>query len=227
MTAFILNQLSLHDSHFSKSNLKCKLREPMSDDQTDEKLMLRYQNGENEAFDVLFQRYNAPLFRYIARQSRQMAIAEEIFQDVWMSLVRARQQYAHSDKNKFSTYLYRIAHNRIVDYFRNQNIRDNVFCELSEDSWDNTKAAVQYQPDVKLDTQKKIDRLLKIVAQLPDNQREAFLLKEESGLSVQEIADITGVNRETAKSRLRYAFARLRHGMAGLGNDEGEGVHDA
>ena len=183
-----------------------------SAESTDEELMLHYRDGDAGAFDVLYTRHKGGVFRYLVRQCRNAAVAEELFQDVWMNLIRARARY--TVQARFTTYLYRLAHNRLIDHFRRQGHATVVALEPEEG-----EAAVD-PPDERappqdeaLDAKRQAERLLGLIAELPEPQREAFLLQQEGGMSVEEIAEATGVTRETAKSRLRYAMSKLRRGM--------------
>ena len=90
----------------------------MHDPISDEQLMLQYKDGDTSAFEVLYSRYRLPMFRYLQNQCGNAAIAEEIFQDVWMKLIRARERYEVTAS--FKTYIYRVAHNRLIDHYRKQ-----------------------------------------------------------------------------------------------------------
>lgn len=179
---------------------------------SDEELMLGYRDGDASAFDSLYARHKGGLYRYLLRQCRDAVVAEELFQDVWMNLIRARAGY--TVQAKFTTYLYRLAHNRLIDHYRRHAGATVVSFE------DGDGDEVLDLPDERerpahdtLDAKRQAARLLELVATLPEAQREAFLLQQEGGMSVEEIARATGVTRETAKSRLRYALAKLRQGM--------------
>lgn len=182
---------------------------------SDEDLMLGYRDGDAGAFEALYGRHKGALYRYLLRQCRIAAVAEELCQDVWLNIVRARERY--EVKAKFATYLFLLAHNRLVDHYRRQanglpvSYTDDP---LLEDVPDGALLAAE----TKLDLKRQAARLKELIAGLPEAQREAFLLREETGLSVEQIAEVTGVNAETAKSRLRYAVAKLRHGLAGAGS---------
>ena len=183
-----------------------------SAESTDEELMLLYRDGDAGAFDALYARHKGGLYRYLLRQCRNAAAAEELFQDVWMNLIRARSGY--SVQAKFTTYLYRLAHNRLIDHYR-KNSHVSLVSFEEEDC-----EAITELPDERarpqdeaLDAKRQAGRLMELIASLPEPQREAFLLQQEGGMSVEEIALATGVARETAKSRLRYAMSRLRQGM--------------
>jgi len=174
--------------------------------------MLGYCDGDAGAFDVLYRRHRGGLYRYILRLCANAGVADELFQDVWTNLIRARRQYRVTAK--FTTYLYRLAHNRVVDHFRAQGSR--MMLSLDDDdgpALPDPPAPARDQPETAYAIQQQAARLLDALAALPAEQREAFLLQQEGGLSVEEIADATGVSRETAKSRLRYAVAKLRQGM--------------
>lgn len=174
--------------------------------------MLRYGAGDARAFEILYGRHKAPLYRYFARLVRPAAVAEELFQDVWMNVVRARQTY--EVRAKFTTWLYRLAHNRLIDHYRRMS---NSLPMSYADEDDVVEAASDEsfrEPENELDRRRLGRRLIAAIGDLPEAQRETFLLREEGGFSVEEIAAATGVSFETAKSRLRYALARLRQALA-------------
>lgn len=183
--------------------------------QSDEKLMLGYRDGDASAFEVLYARHKGALYRYLLRQCRVTAVAEELLQDVWLNLVRARERY--EVKAKFTTYLYRLAHNRLIDYYRRQSSGLPVSYQ-DELSFDGIPDSAQPAAETRLDLKRQAARLKELIAGLPEAQREAFLLREETGLSLEQIAEVTDVNPETAKSRLRYAVARLRQALGGGGD---------
>jgi len=179
---------------------------------SDEDLMERYRGGDAGAFDALYGRHKGGVFRYLARQCGNRGVAEELFQDVWMNLIRARAGY--TVQAKFTTYLYRLAHNRLIDHYRAQS--GNVPASFDDEagpSLDEVAGARNDDPAVGADARQQAQRLLQLIENLPAAQRETFLLQQESDMSIEEIAQATGVNRETAKSRLRYAVAKLREGM--------------
>ncbi|WP_455203439.1 sigma-70 family RNA polymerase sigma factor [Kaarinaea lacus] len=178
---------------------------------SNEELMSSYASGDAEAFAILYQRNKAPLYRYILRQTRQQAIADELSQDVWTNIIKARKNY--TARAKFTTYLFQIAHNRLVDYWRKTSHRLDTIQE--EDDCDyHDEAAIE--PQQQLARDQIAQQLLQLLQALPLEQREVFVLKEESGLSLEQIAQVTNVNTETAKSRLRYAMAKLREGLKEL-----------
>lgn len=185
---------------------------PQDNTATDETLMVRYRDGDASALDTLYGRHKGGVFRYMLRQCGNRSIAEELFQEVWMNLTRARQTYVV--QAKFTTYLYRLAHNRLIDHYRAQARGVPVSFE-DEDcpSLDSIPDGRSVDPALSADHREQARRLLQMIDALPEAQREVFLLQQESDMSVEEIAQATGVSRETAKSRLRYAVAKLREGM--------------
>ncbi len=181
-------------------------------DSSDEELMLSYRDGDAGAFDVLYARHKGGVYRYLLRQCRDGPVAEELFQDVWMNLIRARASY--TVQAKFTTYLYRVAHNRLVDHYRQRAPAVLVsFDGEEEDALAELPDTSQRPAEEALDDRRRAARLIELINDLPEAQREAFLLQQESGMSVEEIAQATGVTRETAKSRLRYALSKLRQGL--------------
>ena len=166
--------------------------------------MLSYGAGNAAAFDILYQRHKTPLYRFILRQCGQ-EVVDELFQDIWLKVINSRESY--QVKSSFKTWLYHLARNRIIDLYRRNNIRpvDNHADEL------NTIANISVaQPETQLQSQNQYETLLKAISELPADQKEAFLLREEAGLNTEQIAETCGINFETAKSRLRYAMNKLR-----------------
>lgn len=176
---------------------------------SDEQLMLAYRGGDADAFASLYARHKGGLFRYMLRSVKERASAEELFQEVWMKLIDARSRY--EPQAKFSTFLYTIAHNRMIDHWRRRGLES---VSLDEEGAIDPPAPQSTQPERRAELNQSGARLLAALAALPVLQREAFLLHEESGLSVAEIAAATGTGPEAAKSRLRYAIAKLREALA-------------
>ena len=169
----------------------------------DSALMLRYKDGDIAAFEALYRRHNDPLYRYLLRMCRHRDTAEDIFQDVWGKIVKSRASYRPTAK--FTTFLYRVAHNCFIDHVR-RNKRHSNSTELDAELHSHPGE----QPEVLTERSLAKERLSKALLDLPDEQRDTFLLHEEAGLNLDQIAAVTGSNRETAKSRLRYAVNKLR-----------------
>ncbi len=173
--------------------------------------MLRYKDGDAASFDQLYQRHKGVLYRYMLRQCRNQSIAEELYQDVWMKLINARKNY--QVKAKFTTYLFQMAHNRVIDHYRRTQTSTSDCLADSDFDPNLITISANRQPDQRAETEHKIEHLLRQLENLSSEQREAFLLREDAGMTVDEIAEATGVNPETAKSRLRYAVDKLRKSM--------------
>jgi RNA polymerase sigma-70 factor (ECF subfamily) len=169
----------------------------------DSALMLRYCEGDSAAFEALYRRHKDSLYRYLLRLSLDPQVAEDVFQDAWGKIVRARASYRPTAR--FSTYLFRVAHNCFIDFVR----RNRRHAQVSATDPDDT-ATGDRTPDELTEQSLARRRLEVALRDLPEAQRDAFLLREEAGLSIDEIAQVTGANRETAKSRLRYAMAKLK-----------------
>lgn len=169
----------------------------------DEALMQAYAGGDPAAFECLYARHRGPLYRFILRQVRDPATANDLYQGCWEKVIRARASY--TDRAPFKAWLYRIARNHVVDYFR----RSRPAAELTEEAIGTDSAG----PEQVLIGEEAASRLLSAVNALPAEQREVILLKLEAGLDVATIAEITATGRETAKSRLRYAIAKLKKSL--------------
>jgi RNA polymerase sigma-70 factor, ECF subfamily len=177
----------------------------------DEQLMLAYREGDAGAFDVLYKRHKGALFRFVLRSVRDRATAEELYQEIWMRAIEARARY--EVQAKFTTWLYTIAHNRLVDHWRKRGLTLVALDEEQSGAAD-APAGAAYEPQHMLEAKQGLARFLRALESLPAAQREAFLLHEEAGMSVSEIAQATGTGEEAAKSRLRYALSKLKEAMA-------------
>ena len=174
---------------------------------TDSALMLRYKDGDVAAFETLYRRHNDSLYRYLLRCCLDRDAAEDVFQEVWGKIIRSRGSYRRTAK--FTTFLYRVAHNCFIDNIR-RNKRHLGKVDLDPDQTANPSD----EPDLAAEKGLARERLEIALVALPDEQRDVFLLHEEGGLTLDNIAHVTGVSRETAKSRLRYAINKLKAAMS-------------
>jgi RNA polymerase sigma-70 factor (ECF subfamily) len=182
----------------------------LSDD--DAWLMLRYRDGDRAAFAELYAHYKAPLYRYLLRNVRNASAAADLFQEVWSHLIATRARY--QPRAKFATFLFHIAHNCAMDFFRrDQHQRRVMPTHETESAMPEAEVPEHQRPDRVAEFAEQQSAVLAAVAALPQEQREAFLLREETGLTVEEIARITDVPVETAKSRLRYAVRKLKNSL--------------
>jgi RNA polymerase sigma-70 factor (ECF subfamily) len=172
---------------------------------SDEALMLAWAAGDGEAFAPLYARHRVRLYRFLLRQLRDPALGDELFQDVWQRVIAARREW--TPEASFATWLFRIAHNRLADHWRAQQHRPPAPADGDE------RAARIPDPDTPERTLSEFEqrrRLQLALDELPPEQREVVLLRLEQELTLEEIGAITGVGRETVKSRLRYAMDKLR-----------------
>ncbi len=168
-------------------------------------LMLAYAQGDVSAFEQLYSRHRGPLYRFLQRQLRNTALADEFFQDVWQRVIAARATW--TPDAAFSTWMFRIAHNRLNDHWRAQQHRP-----AAPDDADERAARVPdpHTPERTLSDFEQRRRLQMALDELPEDQRIVVTLRLEQELTLEEIGLITGVGRETVKSRLRYAMDKLR-----------------
>jgi RNA polymerase sigma-70 factor, ECF subfamily len=178
---------------------------------SDSELMQRYAAGELGAFEQLYARHKGPLYRYLKRMCHDTEVANDLFQEVWSKLIASRERY--EVRVQFNTYLFRIAHNACIDFYRRtgkQSLHDHdeeVLMALPDRE--------HRQPE-SLAVDAEVQAAFRHALQtLPPEQRDAFLLYEEGGLSLEDIGRVTRVNQETAKSRLRYAISKLRAALRG------------
>ena len=175
----------------------------------DTALMLRYRDGDIAAFETLYRRHNDSLYRYLLRLSLNRATAEDLFQETWQKVIKARSSYRPTAR--FSTYLFRVAHNCFVDQFRRTR-RHGETADYDPDA----RVHPGESPESATERSLARRRVLAALAEIPPEQRDVYLLYEEGGLGIDDIALVTGVNRETAKSRLRYAVGKLRVALKDL-----------
>jgi RNA polymerase sigma factor (sigma-70 family) len=185
----------------------------MLTDLSDESLMLRYCAGDILAFKELYRRHSVNLYRFIAWRAPRQDWVEEITQDSWTSLHRARSTY--QPQASFRTYLYQIARNRLIDLLRQHNALlagdlgqndqgDELFEHLADQTQD------QLSPEAELMKKQQIVGLHAAIQALPGEQKEAIILQQFNDMSLEEIAQLSDVPVETVKSRLRYAMRKLR-----------------
>lgn len=170
---------------------------------SDEALMLAYAAGDAAAFETLYGRYRTPLYRYFLRHVGDAMTANDLYQDCWEKVIAARRRF--DGKAPFRAWLFRIAHNHRVDHYRARKPTEVLPPDLAA-------------PDSALDPDMLADpdrarRFRAAVAALPDAQRDAITLRLDAGLGLEDIAQVTGVGAETAKSRLRYATRTLKQAL--------------
>ncbi len=196
----------------------------MAPEPSDEQLMLAFKSGDARAFRVLVQRHRGPVFNFILRYTGHRARAEDVLQETWLKVVRSSGEY--EPKARFTTWVYTIARNLCVDSARKETYRQTDSLDApsraGEDAppvGDTVGDEGALSPDRGAQNAQLRPMLQKAITALPEEQREVFLLREYHGVSFKEIADVTGVNENTVKSRMRYALEGLRKKLAELGVD--------
>jgi RNA polymerase sigma-70 factor (ECF subfamily) len=177
---------------------------------TDEQLVVAYAEGSNSAFDILLNRHRTNVYSYIYFIVRNRELTEDIFQETFVKAIVTIKQGRYTETGKFRAWISRIAHNLIIDNFRqekNEQTISNDDCEV--DLFNNSKLSDGTIEDMMVQEQILSD-VKKLIEFLPDNQKEVLILRYYQDLSFKEIADITGVSINTALGRMRYAILNMR-----------------
>jgi len=176
----------------------------------DADLLRRYRRGDTEAFGVLYARHRVGLYSFLKGLCSDAQLAEEIFQETWLSLIRSDSQQ-QPERARFRSWLYQIARHRLIDHWRRQG-RAAPLESFDESVHDQPQG--DGEPEAWLQASQDRERLEQALQELPEEQREVFLLRAHAELELAEIAALTQVPAETVKSRLRYALAKLRRLLA-------------
>jgi RNA polymerase sigma-70 factor (ECF subfamily) len=186
---------------------------------TDEELLRRYHEGEVQAFGVLLERYRRPVYNFILRSVRDRERAEDLLQDVFLRVVQRSGDF--KGESKFSTWLYTIARNLCIDtsrkmVFRRHRSLDAPVRSSEGDGTALVERVASEKPAVDRDAiaQELQARIAEAVEELPEEQREVFLMRQVQNLPFKEIAEIVGVPENTVKSRMRYALERLQAALS-------------
>ncbi|SPE19747.1 RNA polymerase sigma factor, sigma-70 family [Burkholderiales bacterium] len=185
--------------------------------------MKRYAAGDVAAFERLYARHEGAVYRFLLRSVGIAAIADELLQDVWMSVIRSADGY--EARALFSTWLYRIARTRLIDHWRARDPAVLVSLDAAarddgDSHWAGALAADRsVEPEVRALDRAQARAFTCAVEALPAAQREAFLLHVQADLTLAQVSAVTGVGVETIKSRLRYASDKLRGAMQEWRND--------
>ncbi len=186
---------------------------------TDEALMTRFQGGDRHAFTLLVRRHQSPLYNFALRHLRSSPAAEEVVQETFLRVLHSAAGFMQA--SRFTSWLYAIARNLCIDVLRKQaqrrhpsldepmNTEDETGTTLGERSADRRTSVERAAVSTEIR-----ERLLSAVAQLPEEQREVFLLREMSNLAFKEIAEVVGAPENTVKSRMRYALERLQEALS-------------
>jgi len=207
------------------TTLKRSLQHVMQ--KADEQLMAEYKEGDLAAFETLYERYETPIYRFAYNGCRNESDAREVFQDVWLRVVKSRDSF--NPQNPFKAWLYTIARNRLTDGYRRQSKRapthapDSDFHPDPDDNIQGSEQAAQdgwwapsLTPEQIASASQESDTLHTALHELPEHQREAIMLKHIAGMNLSEIAAVQSEGIETVKSRLRYAMVKLRQHLKEL-----------
>ena len=217
--------------------METQAKDETSQQQADEALMLAYAKGDASSFDLLYGRHKMKVYQFFVRQNFPVAVAEELCHDTWLKIINARQGY--DVRAKFTTYLFTVARRIAIDYSQKKSsqlektLTDQAITE-QEITKNGIDEKLMNQPgrtcgadgiggtsgnnasELSYSNEQLTLRLAlkQQIANLPFEQREVFLLKQESGFSIEEISEIIDQNKEKVKSRWRYAVQKLRKGLS-------------
>lgn len=180
----------------------------------DETLVKLYAEGNNEAFDVILSRYEKRLYSYILYFVRNNDVADDLFQETFVKAIVTIKHGRYTETGKFSAWLTRIAHNLIVDQFRDEKNENTVSNdEVTTDLFNNTSLA-ETCVETRLISDETLTDVKGLISELPNAQREVLYMRFYHDMSFKEIAQVTGVSINTALGRMRYALLNMRR-MAG------------
>lgn len=177
---------------------------------TDEQLVKSYVEGNNEAFDALLLRHQSKLFSYIMRIVRNRDIADDIFQETFVKAIMTIKQKRYSEHGKFSGWLTRIAHNLIIDYYRQEKVENTLSTDDDNNDLLNRRDLCEGTVEDEMVEMQIDEDLRRMVMELPDPQREVLVMRFYRNMSFKEIADATKVSINTALGRMRYAIINMR-----------------
>ncbi len=176
---------------------------------SDQALMAQYAQGDQTAFELLYHKHKGGLYRYFMRQIGDRALAEDLYQETWSRVIKAASGY--QQRAKFTTWLYRIAHNLLIDHVRALKPVDSLSEPIGEEqTLESLLTGDVAVPDSQLEEEQKAIILKHCISQLPHVQKEAFLLNVEMGFTAAVIGEIAGAGMEATKSRIRYASQALK-----------------
>lgn len=180
----------------------------------DDELVTLYSEGDNRAFDVLLDRYQQKLFSYIFFIVKDQDISDDIFQETFMKAIVTIKNGKYSENGRFYSWITRIAHNLIIDQFRNAKSENLVSCENEDYDLLNNQELCESYIEADIINLQIMDDIKKLVDNLPDNQKEIVMMRFYQDMSFKEIAEATGTSINTALGRMRYAILNLRKMVA-------------
>ena len=176
----------------------------------DNTLVEMYSKGNDKAFDELLTRYQSKLYSYIYFIVRNVTLAEDLFQETFMKVITTIRQGNYSESGRFGAWLTRIAHNLIIDYFRQDKSENTISNDETEVDLFNDMTLSDDDVETKLVNSQVLSDVRRLIGALPASQREVVYMRFYQDLSFREIADLTGVSINTALGRMRYALINMR-----------------
>ena len=177
---------------------------------TDDQLVSEFMTGNEQAFDELLKRYQEKLYSYLQFTVRNDDMAHDLFQETFVkAIVQIRQgKYVHN--GKFGAWLTRIAHNLLIDVFRNEKVENYVYEDEAENAWTESAISMDGSRENELSNEQVLNDVRNMMGHLPQNQREVVYMRFYQDMSFKEIAETTGVSINTSLGRMRYAILNLR-----------------
>lgn len=196
------------------------MTEKIPPDPSDEELLRRFNEGDASAFEEVMRRYERPLYNFILRSVRRRDRADELLQDVFMKVIQRSSDF--KGNSKFSTWLYTIARNLCIDHSRKMVFRRHRSLDAPGRSGADEEGASLLdrtadggpEPDRAAVAEDLRRRIAEAVEELPEEQKDVFLMRQVQGMAFKEIATVIGVPENTVKSRMRYALERLQRALS-------------
>jgi RNA polymerase sigma-70 factor (ECF subfamily) len=189
------------------------------DELDDETLVHRFTEGEVKAFEILMERYKRPVFNFIYRSVRDATMAEELHQEAFLRVIQRSGEF--KGESKFSTWLYTIVRNLCIDHSRKMSFRRHRSLDAPSSSGEDDGRTMldrtegrDHGSERRAIANQLQGEIAKAVEDLPEEQREVFLMRQVQNLAFKDIAEIVGVPENTVKSRMRYALERLQEALA-------------
>lgn len=176
----------------------------------DRDLVVAYANDSNEAFDILLERHKDRIYTYIFRIVKNRELTDDIFQETFVKAIMTIKQKRYSEHGKFSGWLTRIAHNLIIDYYRQEKVENTLSTDDDNNDLLNRRDLCEGTVEDEMVEMQIDEDLRRMVMELPDPQREVLVMRFYRNMSFKEIADATKVSINTALGRMRYAIINMR-----------------
>ena len=177
---------------------------------TDDQLVAMYAEGNNEAFDTLLNRHQQRVYSYILHIVKDEELADDIFQETFVKAIMTIKQGRYTESGKFSAWISRIAHNLIIDFYRQEKSENTVSADNEDTDLLNRRDLCDDNIEDQMVTEQIHTDIRRLIKALPESQREVLIMRYYKDMSFKEIADATGVSINTALGRMRYAIMNIR-----------------